>query len=335
MMNQETHVAKALELVSAQRTELSSIVEDAGKTDDFQAASERLKRWKSRTVRLLHDAIHPSEAKNLSEKRIGSYFTGDPLRGLAAEARAYDSFLIALADDIKNHPEEVLQAVMPAVIPEVEIESPSIGEPGSVFIVHGHDELNLLRLKELLRKRWRLDSIVMSDQPGKGRTLIEKFEEEARRSAYAIVLMTPDDLIQVDEDNYTQARPNVIFELGWFYGRLGRPNVCILFKRGTRIHSDLAGISRIEFTESVAETGDELEQELLEAGVLRLSKIAQSSIRENAQKTVPALLSELKDGPSSKIRANAARELGKRGGPKVLQALKDAKVDVKNWLSRF
>lgn len=193
-----------------------------------------------------------------------------------------------------------------------------------VFIVHGHDELNLLRLQKLLRERWELDSIIMSDQPGKGRTLIEKFEEEAQRSAYAIVLMTPDDLIQLDEDNYTQARPNVIFELGWFYGRLGRPNVCILFKRGTRIHSDLDGISRIEFTESVLETRDELEQELLAAEVLRLPKIAQSSIPENVQKTVPALLSELKDGESSKIRARAARTLGKISGTEVLSELMDA-----------
>lgn len=189
------------------------------------------------------------------------------------------------------------------------------GDTQKVFIVHGHDERNLRRLRDLLRTRWGINPIVMSSQPGKGRTLIEKFEEEAQQTAYAIVLMTPDDLIQLERGDYTQARPNVIFELGWFYGRLGRSKVCILFKRGNRIHSDLDGISRIEFAESVAETRDELERELLDAGVLRLSKI------------IPILLSELKDKRSSKIRAKAARALGKIGGPEVLPDLREATKD--------
>ena len=97
---------------------------------------------------------------------------------------------------------------------------------------------------------------------------VEKFEEEAQRSSYAIVLMTPDDLVQLEGGEYTQARPNVIFELGWFYGRLGRKRVCILFQRGTKIHTDLDGISRIEFGESVQEKVDQLERELVAAGVL-------------------------------------------------------------------
>jgi hypothetical protein len=49
---------------------------------------------------------------------------------------------------------------------------------------------------------------------------------------------------------------------------LGRERVCILFKHGTRIHSDLDGISRIEFDSSVDEKIDEIERELLGAGVV-------------------------------------------------------------------
>jgi predicted nucleotide-binding protein len=78
-------------------------------------------------------------------------------------------------------------------------------------------------------------------KPGKGRTLIEKFEQEAQRAVFAFAILTPDDWVSLDEVEYAQARPNVVFELGWFFGRLRREKVCILLQRGTRIHSDLDG----------------------------------------------------------------------------------------------
>jgi len=76
------------------------------------------------------------------------------------------------------------------------------------------------------------------------------------------VLLSPDDVIKSTKGDYSQARPNVIFELGWFYGRLGRDKVCILFKEGTEIHSDLHGVSRIQFRSSVSEKIEEIEKEL-------------------------------------------------------------------------
>jgi predicted nucleotide-binding protein len=66
-----------------------------------------------------------------------------------------------------------------------------------------------------------------------------------------------------------QTRPNVVFEIGWFYGRLGRGRVCILFKEGTRIHSDLDGVVRVQFTTSVEEKIVEIEAELLAVGLLK------------------------------------------------------------------
>lgn len=65
---------------------------------------------------------------------------------------------------------------------------------------------------------------------------------------------------------HAQARPNVIFELGWFYGRIHREKVCILHKRGTKLHSDLEGISLIEFEDNVEDKVNEIERELKAAG---------------------------------------------------------------------
>jgi predicted nucleotide-binding protein len=138
----------------------------------------------------------------------------------------------------------------------------------TVFIVHGHDEVNLLRLRSLLKDRFALVPVILMDEPSVGQTIIEKFERAATEAAFCLVMMTPDDQVSSRQGQATQARPNVIFELGWFYGRLGRSRVCILAKRGTSVHSDLSGIVRIEFIENVEEAIHSLEKELRQAGLV-------------------------------------------------------------------
>jgi predicted nucleotide-binding protein len=140
--------------------------------------------------------------------------------------------------------------------------------PGQVFIIHGHDQTNLLRLERLLKERYKLHPIILADAASKGLTLIEKFEAVAKDASYSVALMTPDDLVAAGTGSVAQARPNVIFELGWFYGRLGRSRVTILMKKGTQIHSDLNGIVRIEFVDKVDECIVEFERELRGAGML-------------------------------------------------------------------
>ncbi len=137
-----------------------------------------------------------------------------------------------------------------------------------VFIIHGRDEANLLKLEKLVKDEWHLKPIVLMYEPGKGRTLIEKFEEEARGAVFAFALLTPDDLIKTDREEYIQPRPNVAFELGWFYAQLDRKHVCILLRAGTHLHSDLDGISRIEFNRSVDEKVIEIRKELEAAGLI-------------------------------------------------------------------
>jgi predicted nucleotide-binding protein len=43
-----------------------------------------------------------------------------------------------------------------------------------------------------------------------------------------------------------RARQNVIFELGFFIGKLGRERVCALFETGVEIPSDYAGVVFVE-----------------------------------------------------------------------------------------
>jgi len=139
-----------------------------------------------------------------------------------------------------------------------------------ILLIHGHDEKNVLRLQKFILEHWKdCTLITLSDLPAQGRTIIEKFEWEAKDAVFALALMTPDDIVRNGNSRYRQARPNLHFELGWVYGRLGRSRVCILFKRGTKLPSDLEGINRFDFTKNVRDVFEQLQTELESAGMLK------------------------------------------------------------------
>ena len=120
---------------------------------------------------LLRADVHPREAERLDAQRNFPIASGEPHHNLRTEAQAYEGFLMALDQELEQHPEDVLQPALPA-----KAEVPTAGAPGAapgrvVFIVHGHDEVNLQRLKELLKDRWKLDPRVLSREAGRGRTL--------------------------------------------------------------------------------------------------------------------------------------------------------------------
>ena len=97
-------------------------------------------------------------------------------------------------------------------------------------------------------ERLGLQAIILHEQPNRGRTIIEKFEDYAKVS-FAVVLLTPDDVGAAVEDAahlQPRARQNVILELGYFAGRLGRDRVCALHKGGVEIPSDFSGVLWVE-----------------------------------------------------------------------------------------
>lgn len=137
-----------------------------------------------------------------------------------------------------------------------------------VFLIHGHGEALLLELRELLEKRFKLECIILKAEGNMGDSVIEKFERFAGECGYAVAILSPDDLIEKEGKQYFQARPNVLFEMGWFYGRYGRKNLCILKQEGTALPSDLGGIICLEFEKKVAEVFLDLETELKLVGII-------------------------------------------------------------------
>ncbi|GAB5447393.1 MAG: hypothetical protein Gyms2KO_22660 [Gymnodinialimonas sp.] len=111
-----------------------------------------------------------------------------------------------------------------------------------IFIVHGHDGEARETVARFVEKLG-LSAIILHEQANKGRTVIENVEANSE-IGFAIVLLTPDDLGRAvaRDELEPRARQNVLLELGYFIGKLGRDKVCALKKGAVEIPSDFAGV---------------------------------------------------------------------------------------------
>lgn len=110
-----------------------------------------------------------------------------------------------------------------------------------VFIVHGHDEAAREAVARFM-ERIDFDVVILHERANQGQTVIEKFEANAD-VGFAIVLLTPDDVGGKEAGALRpRARQNVVLELGYFIGRLGRRRVMALRKGDLEFPSDILGI---------------------------------------------------------------------------------------------
>ena len=112
-----------------------------------------------------------------------------------------------------------------------------------VFVVHGHDEAAREGVARFLEKLG-LEPVILHEKANQGQTLIEKVERHAE-VAFAVVLLTPDDVGAEAGSTDTllpRARQNVILELGYFLGKLGRPRIAALIKADVEKPSDYDGV---------------------------------------------------------------------------------------------
>ena len=149
------------------------------------------------------------------------------------------------------------------------------GSP-KVFIVHGHEH----GLKEAVARlvtKLGYQPVILHELPNKGRTIIEKIVEESRDAAFAIVLMTADDEGRAAVTSSggpgalrSRARQNVILELGYFVGVLGRGGVVALNAAPDvlELPSDVSGVLDVQ-VKSVQDPAwrSEVAREMMAAGL--------------------------------------------------------------------
>ena len=154
------------------------------------------------------------------------------IAGLSSAASVLESMI----QEIEEYWDDDDQPAPPSSMKTSERETTN-----EVFVVHGRDNGAKDAVARFLTNLG-LQPIVLHEQPNQGRTIIEKFEDYAR-VGYAVVLLTPDDKCVSETGDCTfRARQNVILELGYFIGQLGRKHTCALLKGDVEIPSDYDGV---------------------------------------------------------------------------------------------
>lgn len=142
-----------------------------------------------------------------------------------------------------------------------------------VFVVHGRDDVSKTNLEVFLHENG-LEPVVLHRQADEGKTIIEKFEKHSD-VGYAFILLTPDEIAYLASDDDKddkdrtkeyRARPNVIFEFGYFVAKLSRSKVCCLYTGDVTLPSDVSGMIYKKFTSSIDEVAYSIIKDLRAAG---------------------------------------------------------------------
>ena len=144
--------------------------------------------------------------------------------------------------------------IRPVEIDTTTASAPVSADKASIFVVHGHDGERKQEVTRLLERTTSLDVVILHEKPNKGATLIEKLERHAEPAAFAVVLLTGDDVGKAkdSQDLRPRARQNVILEAGLFFGLIGRSHVAVLHDIEVEPPSDLAGLMYIPLDEGGA-----------------------------------------------------------------------------------
>ncbi|HZD48104.1 MAG TPA: nucleotide-binding protein, partial [Silvibacterium sp.] len=121
----------------------------------------------------------------------------------------------------------------------------------SVFIGSSTEGLDIAREVELQLQRDAETTIWKDDvfKPGSG--VLETLMNLVEQFDFAVMVLSPDDLLESRGQSVPSPRDNVVFELGLFMGRLGRSRVFVLHEQNAvlKLPSDLAGITLLTYRE--------------------------------------------------------------------------------------
>lgn len=173
-----------------------------------------------------------------------------------ADERHYDEMWLSGKSKMLNLFNTMLEELKLFGIPQKveKVQKADVKSSNRIFIVHGHDEAMKQAVARTVEKLG-LEPIILHEKPSEGRTIIEKFTDYSDVS-FAIVLLSPDDVAypkdQSPKEAKLRARQNVIFELGFFIGKLGRNRVLVLYQeeKNFEMPSDYSGVLYTPYDDS-------------------------------------------------------------------------------------
>jgi predicted nucleotide-binding protein len=182
----------------------------------------------------LKGAAHLQSSLAPSRNRDPGYFYQSAQKYIERSQGLLQEAQRTLREDLADAQHEA--AALPAAAPEAAPLS------RRVFVVHGHDDGAREAVARFLEKIG-FEAIILHEQANRGGTVIEKIEANSD-VGFAVVMLTPDDVGRSakEEELKPRARQNVLLELGYFIGHLGREKVCALKRGDLDVPSDFTGV---------------------------------------------------------------------------------------------
>lgn len=239
---------------------IESLIDRIDELQRIERGSAQFKKW-IRDTQVALEHIFGKESRHITDFNrirysLGAFSNSTPnhkfqqryIEGLENAKHV----LVSMIEEIQEYWEESGEA---DALPQDESTAsiPLQLESNKVFIIHGHDAGTKETVARFIAQLG-LEPVILHEQANQGRTIIEKFEDHSD-VGYAIALITPDDTgasIKEPENVRQRARQNVIFEFGYFLGKLGRKNVAGLVKGDIEAPSDYSGVLYIPIDESGA-----------------------------------------------------------------------------------
>lgn len=249
----EERIAVA-ESISAQIAAVQSL-------SDIDECRRKVWTWHEYNVTLLRRLLGPA-ADDVYHQRISFGGASSPNARLAEineDLKAYVRQLESVRDRLALWEVETAEGARPS----------AFDADGPVFVVHGSQLLRAQEVARVIEKMTGRDAVILHEEPNNGLTVIEKFERHAESAAFAVVLLTADDEGRAagSEDGLRpRGRQNVVLEMGYFFGKLGRAQVSVLYDPGVEQPSDIHGLVYVKLDQEGA-WKQKLGHELSRAGI--------------------------------------------------------------------
>ncbi|WP_426409456.1 TIR domain-containing protein [Bradyrhizobium ganzhouense] len=223
-------------------------------------------------------------ARRFSGDSIGEMATVSPIQKRSATVICdEDAVVLKVAEpqfsEIATKFPEVWRRVAQEVARRLEQRNVLIREPNEkirVFLISSAEAVKVARAIQSAFAHDPFATIVWTDGVFRVTNYtLESLENELDRSDFAVAIAHGDDRTEVRDESWPTPRDNVVFELGFFMGRLGRSRAILMEPRATRVKlpSDLAGVTAISYrfdpkepASSIAPACNELREHIMRLG---------------------------------------------------------------------
>lgn len=231
------------------RGRISRALGQISEVQQLNTDTEEFKKWR-RNTRIAISHTFGEESAHVEEFKRISFVPYSLIVGNHNERSAYinayqdgmvraKALLESMLDEIEEYWPDDNSSQPDSPTQEMPVQRVS----NRVFVVHGRDDGTRNTVARFLESL-NLEAIVLQEQANEGQTIIEKFEDYAD-VGFAVVVCTPDDVGALASDHGNlrpRPRQDVILELGFFLGRMGRGRVCALLEGGLEMPSDYDGV---------------------------------------------------------------------------------------------